>query len=525
VPLAPASGRRARPRRGAVVDLGSNALRLQIVEAADGGEPVVLARIREPVRLGGDVFAAGRIGDAAVAAAERALAGFRELCAQYGVQRVRVVATAALREAANREAVIARLSSVAPAPIEVISGTEEAWLLLRAVEARVDLRSGRSLLVDLGGGSAELVVVEEGRAVASDSQPLGALRLIETARRAAGADHGPAFLALVEQLVGRSDHRVADRLGPAPVERMVAVGGSAEALADLEAEAGGRRLAAGVESLATDTLARWIDTLAPLSRADRERRFGLLPDRADVIVPAAVVYRRLAGLAGARDLLVPRVSLRDGLLRDVLAAPGDAAIRAEWRETLLAAARALAGRYRCDLAHAERVRVHAASLFDRTAALHGRSPRDRALLEAAAVLHDAGRFVSSERHEEHTAWLVRASELVGLSLAERELVALAARYHAGPHPAEEDPEWTRLSAEVRARACVLAALLRLADGLDRQHRGAVESLELWIGPGAVELALRRAPGEAGRPMLELDAAREKGAFFEAVFGVTLRVSG
>lgn len=508
-----------------MIDLGSNALRLQIVEAVEGGEPVVLARIREPVRLGGDVFGAGSIGDAAIAAAERALAAFRDLCEQYGVQRVRAVATAALREAGNRDAVVRRFSAAAAVPIEVITGTEEAWLLLRAVAARVDLGRGRSLLVDLGGGSAELVVVEDGRAVAADSQPLGALRLIEAARRAAGADHGPAFLALVEQLVGRADHDVADRLGPAPAARMVAVGGSIEALADLEAEAGGRRTADGVESLAVDTLARWIETLAPLPRGERERRFGLLPDRADVIVPALVVYRRLAELAGAPRLLVPRTSLRDGLLRDVLAPPGDAAVGAEWRETLLASARSLAARFRCDTAHAERVREHAASLFDQTAALHGRAPRDRGLLEAAAVLHDAGRFVASARHEEHGAALVRASELVGVSAEEHELVALAVRYHAGAHPAAADAEWAALPAEGRARACVLAALLRLADGLDRAHRGAVTSLALRIGPGAVELSLRRAPDAEGRPLVELDGAREKGALFEAVFGVALRPIG
>jgi exopolyphosphatase/guanosine-5'-triphosphate,3'-diphosphate pyrophosphatase len=483
----------------------------------------VLVRIREPVRLGGDAFVAGCIGEAALAAAERALAGFRELCEQYGVQRVRAVATAALREAANRDAAVARLSAASPAPIEVVSGTEEAWLLLRAVEARVDTSRGRSLLVDLGGGSAELVLMEDGRAVAAESQPLGALRLLQVAARIAGAEHGPAFETLVEQLAGRADHRLEDLLGGRPVERLVAVGGNAETLADLEAEVRGRRFQGDVELLEADTLARWIEALGPLPPDERARRFGLLPDRADVIVPAAVVYLHVARRAGARQVLVPRVGLRDGLLRDVLALPSEAALRAEWRETLLASARVLAARYRCDLQHAERVRAHAASLFDQSAALHGRAERERTLLELAALLHDSGRFVSDDRHEEHSAHLLRASELVGLAEAERELVAGVARHHRGPHPGGSDPAYAALSAEGRARLCVLAALLRLADALDRQHRGAIAAVELRVRPGAAELVLRRAAGVAPGPILELDAAREKGSLFEAVFGVTLRI--
>jgi exopolyphosphatase/guanosine-5'-triphosphate,3'-diphosphate pyrophosphatase len=519
------SARRARPTRGAVVDLGSNALRLQIVEASDDGEPVVLVRIREPVRLGGDAFGAGEIGEHALAAAERALRGFRELCEQYGVQRVRAVATAALREARNRDAAVARLSASSPAPIEVISGTEEAWLLLRAVEPRVDLRGGRTLLVDLGGGSAELVLCEDGRALAAESLPLGALRLLDLARRAGAGDHGAELLALLEQLAARADHALAELLGGRPAERCVAVGGNAESLADLEAETRGRRLEAGVERLDPDTLVRWIEALAPLPPAERARRFGLLPDRADVIVPAAVVYLHLARRAGARALLVPRVGLRDGLLRDVLLLPSEAALRAEWRETLLTSARALGQRLRCDSAHAERVRALAARLFDETRTLHGRNERERSLLEAAALLHDAGRLLADERHEEHGAALVRASELVGVRAAERELLAGVVRHHRGPPPAEDDPTCTALAVEDRARLFVLAALLRLADALDAQHRGAIADVAVRVSPGAVALRLTRSESAAHGPLLELAAARAKGILFEAVFGVKLSVTG
>jgi len=516
--MAGAGSRRGRPKRGAVIDLGSNALRLQIVERIEGGEPVVLTRHRAPVRLGKDVYAEGRIGPETLDAAEAALRRFADLCEQYGAQRIRAVATAALREAANRDAVVERLSAVSPVPIEVITGTEEAWLLARAVETRVDLAQGRSLLLDLGGGSVEAILVEDGRAVAADSYPLGAIRLLEAARRQSGSAHGATFKALLEQHAGACDHSIAERMAARPLDRLVACGGSVEVLADLAKEAGRLGSVEGLDALECEDLERWILELEDLSPEQRVARFGMLPDRADVILPAAVVVRHLAELAGARRVLVPRVGLRDGLERDVMAGPE---AFAERRETLLASAGALARRYHCDLAHGERVRVHAVALFDATASLHGRGPEDRALLEAAALLHDAGRFIASESHQVHSAYLIAASELVGVSSAERDRIAQVAGYHRGPHPSEDDAGYARLDSGERAGVCVLAALLRLADALDRQHRGAVGDVAVRVegGPGRVTLVLHGAqPGS-----LELHAVRDKGRLFEEVFGVSLGV--
>ncbi len=518
----PSRARRTRPARGAAIDIGSNAIRLQIAEAAESGDPVVLTSHRAPVRLGADVFREGRIGEASLAAAVDALQGFRELCAQYGAQRVRAVATSAVREAANRGAVVAALCAASPVPVQVISGIEEAWLLARAVESRVDTARGRSLLVDLGGGSVELTLLHEGRAVAADSYSLGALRLLELARREAGSAWGESFLALLRQHAGRFDHRIRDRLGEARVDRLVAVGGNVESLSDLETEARGRRSEGGVEFLERPTLEHWIGRLAALSPEDRCASLGLLPDRADVILPAAVVYAHVMDLAGVERAWIPRLGLRDALLRDVVGTATEEDERTEWRETLLACARDLAGRYRCDPGHAEAVRRHAAELFDQTQPLHGRGERERGLLEAAALLHDAGRFVSDERHHEHSAYLIHASELVGVGPADRELLAQVARYHRGDHPDDADPAYAALGPEDKARVCVLAALLRLADALDRRHRDAVTRLELSVEPGAVDLVLHCAAGQGGG-VAEVDAVRAKGALFEEVFGVRLAV--
>jgi exopolyphosphatase/guanosine-5'-triphosphate,3'-diphosphate pyrophosphatase len=514
-----AAPRRERPARAAIIDLGSNALRLQIVQARDADVPVLLTRERAPVRLGRGVFDTGRIDEDCIVAAERALSRFGELCEQYGVQNVRAVATAALREAENRDAVVTRLSAAGPAPIEVISGTEEAWLLARAVTSRLDVSQGRAVLLDLGGGSVEVTVMQGGVAVEADSHPLGAVRLLGIARRRAGSDHGDAFLAALEAEAGRYDWRLRDRLGSAEVSAFVACGGNVEALADI-----GGVTNDGVEVLDVAALDAVLDDLGGIPPPERASRYALSSDRADVIVPAAVVLRRLASLLEVTRIVVPRVSLRDGLEGEVLMGAGAPVVREDRRRTLVASARALAERYRCDPDHAECVRRHVTALFDATAGLHGRGADDRALLEAAALLHDAGRFLSHDKHNEHGAYLIGGSAVVALGDAERSRLALIVSYHRGPHPADGDPGYRDLDPGARAGVCVLAALLRVADGLDVTHRGAVAGVSVGTGDEPGRMTLRLTPAEPDASLAaELEAARAKGGLLEDVFGIRLEI--
>ncbi|HYB11907.1 MAG TPA: Ppx/GppA family phosphatase, partial [Myxococcota bacterium] len=331
------------PVRYGVVDVGSNAIRCQIVELREAGAPpAVLETRREPVRLGQDVFLTGSIPELSIAAAVDALRRFRSLCDRYEVAGIRAVATSALREAMNRQRILDRIAEATGIHIEIISGTEEAYLLARAVEGRVDLSTGRSMLVDVGGGSVEVTLVEDGQIALSDSYRLGAVRLLEALTRDAPGGEGGDLLELLDQYVGSLDRRIAERLGTGRIDRLVATGGNIETLADLAGREGGLRSTEGCDALAVKTLAEWIQKLARLSYAERVEALALPPDRADVILPAGVVYYRLAAVARVDRLLVPRVGLRDGLVRDVVEGHLDTSLAADRRETVLAGARALA---------------------------------------------------------------------------------------------------------------------------------------------------------------------------------------
>lgn len=519
----------ALPARFGVADVGSNAIRLLVVEmrAEAGGpaaRPVVLESSREPVRLGQDVFLTGQIPEPSIAAAVEALRRFKLLCDRFDVRGIRAVATAAVREATNRDAIIERIERAAGIRLEVISGAEEAYLLTRAVETRVDLTKGRSLVVDLGGGSVEVTLVEDGQIALSDSYRLGAVRLLEALSGDAKGGEGTSLLELLDQYVGSLDSRIGERLGGGKIDRFIATGGNIEALAELAGRAAPLRPEMGVEALPRKLLGEWIQRLARMPYAQRVEELHLSRDRADVILPAAVVYYRLASLTHVERLLVPRVGLRDGLVRDVVAGHLETAHAADRRETVLAGARALARKYHCELAHADKVREIAVTLFDATQSLHALGAEERVLLEAAAMLHDIGAFVSASGHHKHSYYLIRASDLVGLAADERELVGLVARYHRRSHPRRAHPGFAELPREDRDVVIRLAALLRLADALDREHQAKVARVEVKLGKRALELTLVPEHKQDRELALERWAVRRKGTLFTEAFGLPVEVT-
>lgn len=288
-------------RRVAAVDMGSNAIRFTAALFRFGRHAGRLDYVREPVRLGHNAFRSGRLSAEDLDAAVEALAGFRDRMDEAGVERYRAVATSAVREAANGGELVERALREADLEVEVIDGKAEAAIVWRAVRDRIAVE-GRWLLIDLGGGSLEVSVVGPDGIRESDTYPVGTVRLLERKEGAGGA----AVEALVDQLVAGAV--------PGGLRGVMATGGNIEALAELaEAEED----TAGVAVLPVDALSRTMEELESMSYQARVDDLGLRPDRADVIVPAGRVYRRVARLANAEEIVVPNVSVSDGILLEL----------------------------------------------------------------------------------------------------------------------------------------------------------------------------------------------------------------
>lgn len=504
------------PLRVACVDMGSNAIRFIAAEFSAEDRYEVLASERRPVRLGHSVFLSGALDPRAMDGAVAALADFGRRMDGLGIVHRRVLATSAVRESKNGSAFAARVREETGLTLEAISGSEEARLVHLAVARRIPLGRRKWLLVDLGGGSVEVSLVDQRGIYWSESHTMGSVRLLEELTEA-GADPGRFRRVLAEYI---SVLRVPALEGSNRPAGYIATGGNIESLAKLA----GFPDEAGVSRLPVETLRTTIEQLARMSFRQRVEDLGLRDDRADVILPAALVYERLAELSGANEIIVPRVGIKEGGLYDLVARLAHRRDREDRQEReIMTGAVAIGRKFLFDEAHSRHVAKLGLSLFDQLGPLHGLEADDRKILQAAAMLHDIGQFVSYQGHHKHSLYLIWHAELPSFSQREMQMVANVARYHRKAHPAPHHHYFTSLSESDRERVTRLAALLRIADSLDREHRQQIRGVTAKIANG--ELALW-VDGTASA-LLEGIALRKKANLFTKIFGlgVSLRFLG
>jgi exopolyphosphatase / guanosine-5'-triphosphate,3'-diphosphate pyrophosphatase len=491
------------------VDVGSNAVRFAVAEFRDVSRFRILDSERAPVRLGHEVFLTGKLGADAMEAGIGALRDFRRRMADLSVARTRAVATSAVREASNGPEFLARVTAETGFDLKPITGAEEARLVHLAVSSRIHFGEDPWLLVDLGGGSVEVSLADESGVRWSESHTMGSVRLLEELT-VSGDDPG-RFLSLLEEYAStlRVPRAEADR-----PRIYVATGGNAESLADL---AGAAPDSAGVCRVPLGDLRRVIEFLARTPYRRRVEEMGLRRDRADVILPAAIIYARLGMLVRAPEMVVPRVGVREGILLDMAkeAVPGGGEVRLD--PQAFQAALALGRKYAFDEIHGRQVSMLAVSLFDQTEDLHKLGPESRRILRVASLLHDVGSFVSPSGHHKHSQYILASSGLPGFSPEEVQVVANVARYHRKGPPRPDHEGYQRLSKGDRQRTVKLAALLRAADALDREHLQRVTRVEVRRDRGGLRLCVTG----TGDLILEAWSLKRKSDFFEKVYNTKL----
>lgn len=500
------------PLRVACVDMGSNAIRFLAAEFANEHDYVTLQSNRVPIRLGHGVYLSGRLDRGAMDAAVQALAEFRAEMDTLGIRHYRAVATSAVRESRNGDQFVARVADETGIRLEPISGSEEARLVHLAVAETIPLGNRRWLLADLGGGSVEVSLVDQNGTFWSESHTMGSVRLLEELTES-GTDPG-RFRRLLEEYI--SVLRVPSAVAAGQIAGYIATGGNIESLAKLA----GSRDEDGVSHLALSDLRSIIERLARMSYHQRVQELGLKEDRADVVLPAALVYAQLADLCGVDEILVPHVGVKEGVLLDLvnqLVSRRDHEDR-QTRDVLVGAA-TVGRKYLFDEEHARHVADLSLELFDQTRSLHGLGAADRKILQAAALLHDIGQFVSFKGHHKHSHYLISNTELPNFSANEMRLVANVARYHRKAHPAPEHHLFAEISEADQERVLRLSAILRLADSLDREHVQRIQSVQVKIGDDDVTLYL----DGTGGLLLGGRVHKKKSELFTEVFGKNVKL--
>jgi len=511
----------------AAVDIGSNSCRLKIAKVV-AHQLRVVHEDREVTRLGASVFESGLVSPEAMAATIQALKRFQRAVQEHGVDQIRVVATAAMRDARNGEAFQAWVKAETGWALEVISGLEEGRLIHLGVMAGatpgrtgkpVAGLAGRALLIDLGGGSCEITLSERKRIQETMSLPLGAVRL--TGEFLSEDPPGAEDLARMRRWIQRELRRALRRVKPDGVTAVIATSGTAAALSEAccgkgAGQRAGKSASQPAGVAATKDVRRLATRLAKMNLVERTAVQGIGPRRAEIIVAGAEVFAELLESFALPGFRYSPLGLGDGMLAQMLAAQDARAtahreFELERWESVLATAR----RYGVDPKQVEPVRAHAIQLFRDLRALHELPAEYETWLQAAAVLKDTGKFINHQGHHRHTQYIVSSSEIYGYTPVQRTIVSAIARYLGKSRPQARDRALRNIPGAEHAYVHRAVVLLRLAVALNQDRASDVLRVRAKVYPKRVYLEVE--PGRTGAE-LELWSLRKEADYFREVFG-------
>jgi exopolyphosphatase / guanosine-5'-triphosphate,3'-diphosphate pyrophosphatase len=501
--------------RYAAIDIGSNSIRMEAAEVSPGSPLRLLASERVVTRLGESVFRGGVIAPDALELSCSVLARMAQQYQKLDVIGVRAVATSAVRDARNQAEFVERASAAIAAPVEIISGREESRLVHLGVQARWPQPQRKVLIVDIGGGSAELIASEHGQMHDSISKPLGAVRLQEIFLQ-----HDPPLareLHQMEEFIEEKLAGAARRFAQTSWDRVIGTSATASAVVcAINRIPRTKREQADRLRAPVREVRRLYAKLSARDLAARRKITGIGPKRAEIIVPGVSVFLRVL-----RDLRLPGLyysaaGVRDGIIAD-LDARGVGRELSQLSRDQRKEVERMSRRYGVPLEHARQVASLAQVLFSGLQPLHQLPAHSGRLLQAAAYLHDAGHYIADSNHHKHSYYLVANSDMPGFTNHERELIANLCRYHRKSMPSAMHSNWQALNAEDKHVVLRLVPLLRLADGLDESHEQRVESLSCRLLDGEVLLDV----GSAADVSLEQWAAERVGEAFRQVYGYAI----
>lgn len=505
--------------RIAAIDIGSNSIRQIIADVAPNGAIRVVDEMKAAPRLGAGLDGSGRISQSAIQNALAVLGRMATLSRQMGAKRTEVVATSAVRDASNGPLFLKLVREQTGLKVNVLNGEDEARLSFRSALAHFDLGVGRAVIMDIGGGSLELALSADGLLERLISLPLGAIRMTEQFLTGESSDRGLKKL----RKNARRELRKALSARHWHAARIICSGGTFTNLAGIYLSRQGMESAKTVHGTVVPRveLEHIVDMLHTMSPAEREAVPGLNAARADLIVAGLAVAAEVAARLEVRELIVSGYGIREGILLETarvaptVADPGEARVRS---------VRELAERSHYEEPHARHVQRLSLQLFDSIGERLGCIPDDRKILADAALLHDIGYHINYDKHHKHSYHLIQHAELLGVTPLEQIAIANVARYHRGAPPKKKHANYGHLERSLRDTIVRLSAILRVADGFDRGHAGAVAEIRVrWL-----ERALRltavpnpRAPSLR----LELWGASRKSKLLADLAGVPVEIVG
>jgi len=505
--------------RLAAIDIGSNSVRLLVAEVLRGGTYRILDEEREPTRLGRSVSEKGQLDDESMERTITALRTFKQIAAGYQATSLRTIATCAVREARNGPEFCRRVREQVGLEVEVISGDREARLAFSSVQNAFDLSGKNVIVADIGGGSTEVVFATGNLIESIFSTPLGAVRLTEQF----GVGEG-AVVETFQRDVTRMEEEIALCLKKRTTRPLfaphflVGCGGTFTTLAELMMAAKKEvDIPVAGYKVSHAEVRHLLDRLLKLPLRARRSMAGMTPDRADIILAGLSIVDALMKRFRVNTLMIHTRGVRDGLVREMIDdAVGTTVDDPAHRD---AAIERLAAACSGELEHGRTVSLLASRIFDQLAGPLELASGDRLLLECASRLQDVGYVINYDQHHKHSYHLIRNSRLPGIRAHDLELIANVARYHRGAHPKRKHENLARLSPEDQSRVQRMAAILRLAGGLDRSRSQQVRDVRVKLANDRVFIDVVAEQ----EPLVDLWGAERRTDLFEKVFNLPITI--
>jgi len=506
--------------RIAAIDIGTNSIHMVIARSARSASFEIVEREREVVQIGRGSFRDGRLRADAVRRTILALTRFAELARRRQVDRTLCTATAAVREARNGGEFLDAAREASGVRPRVIPPDEEARLVWLGVRSAVQLDERPMLFVDIGGGSVQLAVGTRDSLLCTVAARLGALRLTETM-----LDEDPPARSTLQALrrhIRREARPMIETVAPHRPVRLIGSSGAIHALAEAAwwEDTGEAIAQLNGHVLSTDSLARLVRRLQRMERSERETIPGIDASRAEIIVPGALVLLHVLESLDAPGIVISDFGVREGLVSDYLRTHAREIAEVGAVEDLrLRSVMALLAKFLPDLRHSQHVSRLALALFDGLRGVHGLGPHERELLNYAALLHDVGAVLGYDRHGEHSWYVIRNGNLRGLDADEVAIVANVARYHGKARPRKRDESLRGLSRRERDTVRWLAAIVRMAESLDRSHYQLVRGLRVVRRRRSLSVIVDTRTDA----VLELWATRRRTGLLEDLAGARVRI--
>ncbi|MFB2767708.1 HD domain-containing protein [Pelatocladus sp. BLCC-F211] len=514
----------------AAIDLGTNSLHMVIVRIETTLPAFsIIGREKETVRLGDRDLVTGCLKAEVIERAIACLRRFQEVAKTLNAETIIAVATSAVREAPNGKEFLHKVEVELGLSIDLISGPEEARRIYLGVLSGMEFNNQPHMIVDIGGGSTELILGDTHQARTLTSTKIGAVRLTNELIKSDPISNAEFqyLQAYARGMLERSVEEVLANLEYGEQPRLVGTSGTIETLAMINAR---EKLGFVPSTLngyqfSLKDLREWVNRLRKMTNIERATIPGMPEKRSEVILAGAVILQEAMNLLGIEAIAVCERALREGVIVDWMLTHSLIEDRLRYQSSVRQrSVLKTAKKYHVNLEHSERVAVFALSIFDQTQGiLHNWESEQRQLLWAAAILHNCGHFVNHDSHHKHSYYLIRNGELLGYTETEMEIIANIARYHRKSPPKKKHENFRNLlHKEHRQIVSHLSTILRLAVALDRRQIGAIQQLQCEFIPDTRELKMRIFPSRPDDECsLELWSLDYKKGVFESEFDVKL----